>query len=92
VDPARTVVTVPVDLPLEAIDVDGRSPGEIAGDLRLLWIIDRVRCGRVSVGKGAQLAAMDRWSFVRALGEHGVSAISYPVEDLQKDVATLESL
>jgi predicted HTH domain antitoxin len=81
-----------VELPPEAVDIDVRSVGELATDLRLLWIIDRVRAGRISVGKGAELAGMDRWSFMRTMGEHGVPVIAYSAEDLRKDVATLDSL
>jgi predicted HTH domain antitoxin len=83
---------VMVELPPEAVDIDVRSVGELAADLRLLWIIDRVRAGRISVGKAAGLAGMDRWSFMRAMGEHGVPVIAYCAEDLRKDVATLDSL
>jgi predicted HTH domain antitoxin len=83
---------ISVELPAEAADIDGRSVGELASELRLLWIIDRVRSGRISLGRGAVLAGMDRWSFMWAMGERGVPVIGYSVEDLKKDVATLESL
>jgi predicted HTH domain antitoxin len=81
-----------VELPSEAVDIGRRSAGALATELRLLWIIDRVRAGRISVGKGAELAGMDRWSFMQMMGEHGVPVIAYSAEDLRKDVATLESL
>jgi predicted HTH domain antitoxin len=83
---------ISVELPAEAGGIDGRSPGELAADLRLLWIIDRVHAGRLSLGRGAMLAGMDRWAFMRAMDERGVPVIGYSVEDLKKDVATLESL
>jgi predicted HTH domain antitoxin len=83
---------IAVELPAEAADIDGRSAGELASELRLLWIIDRVRSGCVSLGRGAELAGMDRRSFMQAMSEHGVPVIGYSVEDLKKDVATLESL
>jgi predicted HTH domain antitoxin len=85
-------VKITVELPSEAVDVDVRSVGALATELRLLWLIDRVRTGRISVGKGAELAGLDRWSFVQTMGEHGVPVIAYSTEDLRKDVATLESL
>ena len=73
-------------------EVDWRT-GELAEDLRLLWIIDRVRAGCISLGRGAMLAAgMDRWVFIRAMDEQDTSVIGYSVEDLKKDVATLGSL
>ena len=81
-----------VVLPAEAADIGGRSVGELASDLRLLWIIDRVRSGCISLGRGAVLAGMDRWSFMRAMSERSVTVIGYSVEDLKKDVTTLESL
>ena len=83
---------ISVELPAEAAEIDGRSAEELAGELRLLWIIDRVRSGCISLGRGAVLAGMDRWSFMRAMDEHGVPVIGYSVEDLKKGVATLESL
>ena len=83
---------ISVELPAEAAEIDGRSAGELASELRLLWIIDRVRSGCISLGRGAALAGMDRWSFMRTMDERGVPVISYSVEDLKKDVATLESL
>ena len=83
---------IAVELPAEAAEIDGRSARELASDLRLLWIIDRVRSGRISLGKGAALAGMDRWSFMRVMDARGVPVINYSVEDLKKDVATLESL
>ena len=85
-------VKVSVELPPEAVDLDVDSIGALATELRLLWIIDRVRTGRISVGKGAELAGMDRWSFVRTIGQHGAPAIAYSGEELRKDLATLESL
>jgi predicted HTH domain antitoxin len=88
----RVPVKVIVELPPEAVDLDVRSVGELASDLRLLWIVDRVRAGRVSVGKGAQIAGVDRWSFTQTLAQHGVPVIAYSPEDLRKDVATLDSL
>ena len=81
-----------VELPAEAAEIDGRSAAELASELRLLWIIDRVRSGGISLGRGAMLAGMDRWSFMRALDDHGVPVIGYSVEDLKKDVTTLQSL
>ena len=53
---------------------------------------DRVRLGYLSLGRGAVLAGMDRGSFMRAMDERGVPVFGYSVEDLKKDVATLESL
>jgi predicted HTH domain antitoxin len=89
---SKAPLRITVELPPEAADIEGRSAGELATNLRLLWIIDRVRAGRISVGKGVELSGMDRWSFIRIMGEHGVPVIAYSAEDLRRDVATLDAL
>jgi predicted HTH domain antitoxin len=91
-DASERGLRISVELPAEAVEIDGRSAGELASDLRLLWIIDRVRSGGISLGRGAVLAGLDRWSFMRAMDERGVPVIGYSVEDLRKDVTTLESV
>jgi predicted HTH domain antitoxin len=80
------------ELPAEAAEIDGRSVVELASELRLLWIIARVRSGSISLGRGAVLAGLDRWSFIQAMDERGVPVAGYSTEDLKKDVTTLESL
>ena len=56
-----------VELPAEAAEIDGRSAGELAGELRLLWIIDRVRSGRISLGRGCSTGKIGN----RSDREHG---------------------
>ena len=90
--PAGHGLKISVELPAEAVDIDGRSAEELAGELRLLWIIERVRSGCISLGRGAELADMDRWSFMRSMSERGVPVIGYSVDDLKRDVSTLKSL
>jgi predicted HTH domain antitoxin len=80
-----------VELPAEAAQVDGRAPDAIAADLRLLWVLDRVRTGRISIGKAAELASMNRWDFMRVMGEHEIPVINYPPEDLARELGDLKS-
>ena len=83
---------ITVELPPEAVDIDGRSLEELASGLRLLWVTGRVRAERISVGKGAELVGMDGWSFQRTLGDHGVAVVVYSAEDVRNDAATVEAL
>lgn len=77
-----TRVVVTVDLPAGV----STSPEE----LRLLWILDQVRRGAISVGKGAELSGKDRWSFVKTMGEHGIPVINYPTSELDQELEALE--
>ena len=89
---APAPLRVVVELPAEAARSDARPATVVATGLRLLWILDRVRAGRVSIGKAAELAGIDRWAFMRLIGEHGIPVINHPVEDVAKDLDTLRAL
>lgn len=77
------IVVVAVKLPWQGRDEADR--GHLGEELRLLWIIEQVRKGRVGVGKGAELAEVPRAGFMRLLGEHGVPVIDYPAADLERE-------
>jgi predicted HTH domain antitoxin len=81
-----TTVHVTVDLP-----TDGKTPAaELAQELRLLWVLEQVRMARISLGKGAELAATDRWAFMEIMAEHGIPVMAYPASDLDRELAALE--
>ena len=42
--------------------------------------------GLVSQGKGAEIAALDRWEFIQALGRAGVAACQVSSEELREEV------
>jgi predicted HTH domain antitoxin len=46
---------------------------------------------KLSLGKAAEVAGLDRWDFQKALGEREVP-INYTVEDLHQDLETLKRL
>ncbi len=82
-----TTVHLTIDLPT---DVDPAGTDALQVELRLLWVLNQVRRGRISVGKGAELASMDRWSFIALLGEHGIPVMAYPSSDLERELGALE--
>ena len=47
--------------------------------------------GILSFGKARQLAGMTKWEFHSVLGEEGIVR-HYDVEEMEKDLATLEAL
>ncbi len=85
-------LTLTVDLPRDALSPGHTDPAELAIKLRLLWIIDQVRRGDMSIGYGASLAGQDRWTFIQTLDEHGVPAIGYDLDDLERELALIEKL
>ena len=62
------------------------SPEEFARELRLAAAIHWYSRGQISQGKGAQIAGMDRRSFILALGRAGVDAIQVSAQELKTEV------
>lgn len=81
-----TTVHLTIDLPTE----DDAPPDDLARQLRLLWILDQVRRGRISVGKGAELASTDRWAFMEVMEEHRIPVMAYSASDLDRELEALD--
>lgn len=81
-----TTTLVTIDVPAD----ERTSKEELAREVRLVWILDLVRRGRISVGEGAELVGLDRWRFAEVMAEHGVHTLAYPASDLDRELAALE--
>ncbi len=81
-----TTTLVTIDVPTD----EGTSKEELAREVRLVWILDLVRRGKISMGKGAELVGLDRWQFAAVMTAHGVPALAYPASDLDRELAALE--
>jgi predicted HTH domain antitoxin len=76
---------------LVAVPSDDQTSQEVlAGQVRLVWILDLVRRGRLSVGKGAELAGVDRWRFLEIMAEHRIPVMAYSASDLDRELAQIE--
>jgi predicted HTH domain antitoxin len=80
-----TVSTITIELPAEVVP-DATTPEEFAHELRLAAAIHWYSRGEISQGKGAQIAGLDRRSFILALGRAGVDAIQVSAEELKAEV------
>ena len=74
--------TITIELPAEVVP-DATTPEEFAHELRLAAAIHWYGRGEISQGKGAQIAGLDRRSFILALGRAGVGAIQNSSEELR---------
>lgn len=54
--------------------------------MRELWVLEQVRTGRISTGKGAELCGLPRAAFMLLMGDHGIPVINYPVEDFEEEL------
>lgn len=62
------------------------SPEEFEAEARLLLAVKLYELGRVSTGRAAALAGMERVQFLFALRRFNVSPIDVDPEELQRDV------
>ena len=62
------------------------SPEEFEAEARLLLAVKLYELGRVSTGRAAALAGMERVEFLFALRRFNVSPIDVDPEELQRDV------
>lgn len=76
--------TFTVELPEESL---GDHPTEsVAAELRLLWIIEQVREGRISTGRGAKMVGAPLARFLRDLSAHGVAVLDAEPGELEAEV------
>ena len=79
------VSTITIELPDEVVP-SATTPEEFARELRLAAAIHWYSRGVITQGKGAQIAGMDRRSFILALGRAGVDAIQMTAQELKAEV------
>jgi predicted HTH domain antitoxin len=79
-------VTITVQVPDALLEDLTTSPQELSREIRVAAAIHLYGRGLVSQGKGAEIAALNRWEFIQALGRAGVAACQVSSEELQEEV------
>lgn len=77
---------VMVELPEEGFVSHPWDPEELAGELRLLWLIEQVRQRRLGHGKAAELSGLPMAKFLKEMGKHGVTPFDYDPEELAAEL------
>ncbi len=81
------MAVVTIDLPMETFAGLGETPEEFVREMRLAAAIFWYAQGRISQGKGAEIAGLKRREFIEALGRAKVDAIQITEEELREEVA-----
>jgi predicted HTH domain antitoxin len=81
--------SVTVELPDEGFLSHPWDPEELAGELRLLWLIEQVRERRLGHGKAAELSGLPTARFLKEMGKHGVSPFDYDPGELAEELGSI---
>ena len=84
-DEARESVSV--DYPADVRRTLREGKEEFAQELKMLAAVKLYELGKISSGKAASLAGLDRASFLRALGRYRVSVFNYTVDEVDREIA-----
>jgi len=82
----RPMKTITIEVPDEMTSLGGGTDEQLAGAMRLATAILWYRQGRISQGKAAEIAGMNRVLFLNALYEAKVEAIQVTEEELKREM------
>jgi len=82
---------ITLELPDELIEAMKLPPEEVPSRLKRELAVRLYEKRLLGFGKARELAGMTKWEFQQLLGEEGVLR-SYDVEELERDLKTLEEL
>jgi predicted HTH domain antitoxin len=81
--------TITIDVPDQMTSLGGGTDKQVAEAMRLATAILWYRQGKISQGKAAETAGMNRVFFLQALHEAGVEAIQVAEEDLRCEIGLM---
>jgi len=81
-------VQVTIELPEDVLPILRTNPTDFVAEMRLAAAVKWYEQGRISQGKGAELANLSRQQFIDALARYGVSPIQITPEQLEQELRT----
>jgi predicted HTH domain antitoxin len=80
------MATVTIEIPDDLLPEFTSTPEGLAQELRLAAAIEWYREGRVSQGKGAEIAGINRWEFLQELSRARVDVFQMTPEELREEI------
>ena len=82
---------ISVKVPRDLVRILKVKDEEVPKLVRLYLAIELYRERKVSLGKAAEIAGVSKWEMMEILASKNIP-IQYDVEDLEKDIKTLEEI
>ena len=78
--------TLEVDIPDIAFSTMRMDLKEMAGEMRNAAVVKWYELGRISQGRGAEIAGVSRSGFVDLLSKYGVSPFQYTDQEIENEI------
>ncbi len=78
--------TLKIPYPEELPQALGETPEEFERELRFLVAAKLYELGRISSGRAAELAGIERVEFLSQLGRYRISVFNYSLEELEREI------
>ena len=78
--------TLTIPYPEEILTESGETPEEFEREMRVLVAAKLYKMGRVTSGRAAEMAGMERVPFLNKLERYHVSMLNYSSEELEQEI------
>jgi predicted HTH domain antitoxin len=75
-----------IPYPKELPQALGKTPEEFEHEMRFLVAAKLYELGRISSGRAAELAGLERKEFLNQLGRYRISVFNYSWEELEREI------
>jgi len=79
-----------LEMPEEALATLHQAPREFTQELRIAAAVKWYELGKVSQGRGAEIAGLTRAKFIDALSRYQVSPFQYTAEEIAEELRDVD--
>jgi predicted HTH domain antitoxin len=78
--------TLEIPYPEDLLDETGETPEEFEREVQFLVAAKLYELGRVTSGRAADIAGMQRVPFLNELGRYRISVVNYSTDELNREI------
>jgi predicted HTH domain antitoxin len=78
--------TLEISYPEDLLDKTGETPEEFEREVQFLVAAKLYELGRVTSGRAADIAGMQRVPFLNELGRYRISVVNYSTDELNREI------